>query len=193
MVWGSGLDAQNAPLNKVVWFHNSQVDVGSLVRAHEKAVAILPSMGLWEITSDQEVQEALYYQADRYWETLKEVKMCHWNRTVTKRISPNDAFYGNQPYLGHIGLETVWNYQKNGVNKQGDTLVIAYIDDGADTSHPDLTGNLFINRQEIPWNGVDDDANGYIDDIKDGIRGSNRPLCSVQFRYLTAMVPMWPG
>ncbi len=175
LVWGSGLNAQNAPLSKLVWFHNSQVDIGRLLRAHEKAVSILPSMGLWEITSDQEAQVALHYQTDQYWETLKEVKICHWNRTVTKRISPNDAFYGNQPYLSHIGLESVWNYQKNGVNGQGDTLVIAYIDDGADTSHPDLKGNLFINRQEIPWNGVDDDANGYIDDYQGWNSGEQSP------------------
>lgn len=176
MVWGSGLNAQNSSLSKLVWFHNSQVDIAGLVRAHERAIAIYPAMGLWEIFSDNEEQAAASVITDRYWETLKEVKMCHGNRTVTKRISPNDAFYGNQPYLGHIGLESVWNYQRNGVNKDGDTLVIAYIDDGADTSHPDLIGNLYINRQETPWNGIDDDANGYIDDYQGWNSGEQSPV-----------------
>ncbi|NEN23108.1 S8 family serine peptidase [Cryomorpha ignava] len=44
-------------------------------------------------------------------------------------------------------------------------VIVAVIDDGVDVSHPDLKGKLWINANEIPENGIDDDANGYIDDI----------------------------
>ena len=42
--------------------------------------------------------------------------------------------------------------------------VVAVIDTGVDYSHPDLVSNMWINTSEIPGNGVDDDANGYVDD-----------------------------
>jgi hypothetical protein len=42
---------------------------------------------------------------------------------------------------------------------------VAVIDTGADTGHPDLDGNLWVNEDEIPGNGKDDDNNGYVDDV----------------------------
>jgi len=44
-------------------------------------------------------------------------------------------------------------------------VIVAVIDDGVDISHPDLEGRLWINSEEIAENGIDDDNNGYIDDI----------------------------
>ncbi|WP_287152611.1 DUF5719 family protein [Candidatus Solincola tengchongensis] len=42
--------------------------------------------------------------------------------------------------------------------------VVAVIDTGIDLGHPDLDGNLWINEDEVPGNGLDDDGNGYVDD-----------------------------
>lgn len=44
-------------------------------------------------------------------------------------------------------------------------IVIAIIDSGVDTTHSDLKSQLWINEDEIPGNGIDDDGNGYVDDI----------------------------
>ena len=44
-------------------------------------------------------------------------------------------------------------------------VVIAVIDSGADLTHPDLAANLWTNPGEIPNNGIDDDNNGFIDDV----------------------------
>ncbi len=45
------------------------------------------------------------------------------------------------------------------------TVVVGIIDTGVDMDHPDLTGKIWINSDEIPSNGIDDDHNGYVDDI----------------------------
>ncbi len=44
-------------------------------------------------------------------------------------------------------------------------VVIAVIDTGVDYTHPDLSGNIWVNPLEVPGNGVDDDLNGYVDDV----------------------------
>jgi subtilisin family serine protease/subtilisin-like proprotein convertase family protein len=43
--------------------------------------------------------------------------------------------------------------------------IVAVIDTGVDYTHPDLAANMWVNADEIPNNGIDDDANGYIDDV----------------------------
>ena len=44
-------------------------------------------------------------------------------------------------------------------------IIVAVIDGGVDTEHEDLQGKIWVNEDEIPNNGLDDDNNGYIDDI----------------------------
>ncbi|HTE13319.1 MAG TPA: S8 family peptidase [Chitinophagaceae bacterium] len=45
------------------------------------------------------------------------------------------------------------------------TVIVAVIDSGVDTLHEDLKGILWTNPKEIPGNGIDDDNNGYVDDV----------------------------
>ncbi|AZQ43176.1 S8 family serine peptidase [Nonlabens ponticola] len=56
---------------------------------------------------------------------------------------------------------------KNGqqVVRKGEPVIVAVIDSGVDTEHEDLDGVLWVNEDEIPGNGIDDDKNGYIDDV----------------------------
>jgi|GEM_PF-4521291 len=44
-------------------------------------------------------------------------------------------------------------------------VIVAVMDVGMDVSHPALKGAIWTNQKEIPGNGVDDDSNGYIDDV----------------------------
>src|SRR5450755_324548 len=44
-------------------------------------------------------------------------------------------------------------------------VIVAVIDEGVDISHEDLVGHIWTNKKEVPGNGIDDDKNGYIDDI----------------------------
>jgi subtilisin family serine protease len=44
-------------------------------------------------------------------------------------------------------------------------VIVAVIDGGIDTAHEDLAGKIWVNKKEIPGNGIDDDHNGYVDDV----------------------------
>lgn len=71
-----------------------------------------------------------------------------------------------RPYMMEgWGVSTDHFYEEIMPEKKTKTIVVAVIDGGIDTSHPDLRSNLWVNEDEIPSNGKDDDSNGYIDDI----------------------------
>ena len=45
-------------------------------------------------------------------------------------------------------------------------VIVAVVDEGVNIAHPDLKNNIWVNSDEIPNNGIDDDKNGYVDDIR---------------------------
>jgi subtilisin family serine protease len=49
--------------------------------------------------------------------------------------------------------------------KKGRTVIVAVIDSGIDIDHEDLNDNVWVNEDEIPNNGKDDDSNGFVDDV----------------------------
>ncbi len=113
------------------------------------------------------------------------VKLAQFNHYgVQERIVPDDPHYpdqwahnnhGQDPYYpgtnGDMQTQEAWdiNTGLNGVTSLGDTMVVAVIDGGIKYNHEDL--NYFVNRFEIPGNGIDDDLNGYKDDVSgwDGV------------------------
>lgn len=79
----------------------------------------------------------------------------------------SDPGYALQWHLENFSFPPAWLYlQENGQNPGGtrDT-VVAVIDTGVDYTHEDLVGNMWINPGEIAGNGIDDDDNGFVDDI----------------------------
>ncbi|CAN5868264.1 hypothetical protein BH11BAC7_BH11BAC7_13170 [soil metagenome] len=75
-------------------------------------------------------------------------------------LTPNDPSYGSQWHLATINAAGAWNYFST-----GSTIKIAIVDNAIDRTHVDLATNLWVNPGEIASNGIDDDGNGYIDDI----------------------------
>lgn len=62
---------------------------------------------------------------------------------------------------GDISVKDVWSKITCGDN----SLIVAVVDEGVKYTHPDLAANMWVNKGEIPGNGIDDDKNGYIDDV----------------------------
>ena len=58
------------------------------------------------------------------------------------------------------------------------STIVAVIDTGVDYLHPDLAANIWVNQDELPGNGIDDDGNGYVDDIRgyDFYNNDNNPF-----------------
>ncbi len=86
------------------------------------------------------------------------------------RNIPNDVDYAKMWSLNgrskvNISAEQAWAISTGGENSAGDQIVVAVVDGGFDTNHADLIPNLWINKNEVAGNGVDDDGNGYVDDI----------------------------
>jgi subtilisin family serine protease len=75
-------------------------------------------------------------------------------------LTPNDPQLGEQWGIHKINAPAAWD-----VTTGSDKIVIAIIDSGIDLTHEDLQGRLWINPDEIPGNGIDDDGNGFVDDV----------------------------
>ncbi len=77
----------------------------------------------------------------------------------------------------------------------GDGSLILNIDSGVDYTHPDLVNQIWSNPGEIPGNGIDDDANGYIDDIRgwDFASNDNDPYPSSYHGTATAGIVCGDG
>jgi cell wall-associated protease len=71
----------------------------------------------------------------------------------------------NYQESGECGMSVDKAYKKLLVNKKSHPVIIAVIDGGTDPIHPDFKSKIWVNQGETPANGIDDDQNGYIDDI----------------------------
>ena len=100
------------------------------------------------------------------------------------RKLPNDQYLANQWYLYNTGTANLLASVSSGNGANGikpnvdikapeawklrnsaKDIIVAVIDSGVYIEHPDLKDNIWINKREIPGNRIDDDKNGYIDDI----------------------------
>jgi subtilisin family serine protease/subtilisin-like proprotein convertase family protein len=72
-----------------------------------------------------------------------------------------------------VSAESAWDISTGSTN-----VIAAIVDSGTDYNHPDLARNMWVNAGEIAGNGVDDDSNGYVDDVRgfDFADGDSDPM-----------------
>lgn len=104
-----------------------------------------------------------YANADMLVKKLEEIPYVEYAEKVPLDqhfLTPNDPSYSSQWGLNIIGAPVAWNYFST-----GSTIVVAVVDDAIERTHSDLSPNLWVNPGEVSGNNIDDDGNGYIDDI----------------------------
>ena len=90
------------------------------------------------------------------------------NYLMTTQVVPNDPLFGSTwgmnntaSQLNDIDAPQAWDIYTGDPNYR-----VAVIDTGIDFNHPDLQGNIWVNPGEIANDGIDNDGNGYIDDVR---------------------------
>ncbi|MCF7835445.1 S8 family serine peptidase [Candidatus Gracilibacteria bacterium] len=127
-----------------VYFGSSKANIIS--RSQDKIWLYLPSVN--EITSNFRIENNAGINSD-----LKSFK-------IYPKLS-NDTYSSKQKYLSQINVKYAWNNYP----KLGEGITVAVLDAGVKIDHPDLKSNIWTNSKEIADNGIDDDNNGYIDDV----------------------------
>ncbi len=132
-------------------------------------------MSLWLMTCPGDVTSEQFWV--RQIGTFKGIQGVYPNRYIRHRGWPDDPDVSRQWQYSNPGgnggianadidMDQAWDLTTGGVTPSGDSIVICIIDDGINGMHEDMQPNLWFNLNEIPANGLDDDGNGYIDDIR---------------------------
>jgi hypothetical protein len=86
--------------------------------------------------------------------------------------TPDDTLFDQQWGLAQINAPQAWD-----ISTGSDSVSIAMVDSGLQFNHPDLAGKLWLNEGEEAGNGLDDDNNGFVDDVNgwDFVNADNLP------------------
>ena len=138
---GMGLETASRKLASVAFVENIQFNVPPRLASDCRADAYLPSLSMMA-SADLPFNDPML--SDQW----------HYINTGNSTVS-SSAVEG-----ADIGVKDAWRL--TGGDK---SIVVAIIDGPVKYDHPDLAANMWVNDDEIPDNGIDDDGNGYIDDI----------------------------
>jgi len=163
----------------------SDADASSFVRGFDDIglsvkEQMIPGMNIYLFSFD----ESKTTDIDALMKLMRsdKVSIAQFNHYIHERVVPNDASFGTQWDKNNTGQSggtpdadidapEAWDISKGGVTISGDTIVVAIVDGGQQISHTDL--DTWRNWGEIAGNSIDDDNNGYVDDVNGWNAGSN--------------------
>ena len=143
----------------------------------------MPASGLWLVAFSEPKLDTVPRAVSRLSKLKDHILVVEPDHIMTAQASPNDASFSTlwgMHNTGQSGGTTdadidapeAWD-----LSTGSHSVIVAVIDTGIDQTHPDLMANLWTNPGEIADNGIDDDSNGYVDDIRgwDWVNSDNNP------------------
>jgi subtilisin family serine protease/Ca2+-binding RTX toxin-like protein len=163
---------------------NLQTELGA------KVAGTIPKLDiqLWQIATTLSVEETVKrYSQDR---RVQFIEPNYNDNKLTTLLIPNDPSFpllwglnntgqtGGTPNADIDAPEAWGALQDWGWFPNTGNAIVGVIDTGVDYTHPDLINNIWTNPGEIPGNNLDDDVNGYIDDVHgwDFFNNDNNPM-----------------
>jgi hypothetical protein len=161
------LYAQEIIPNEYILHLDANLTARSIQRLsnHESVIdlkALIAEDDIYHVVFDEELSAS---EVNKVLSTISP-QAIYPNYRIEQRNTPNDPRWSDQWNMEVIGSEDVWGITTGGITPGGKEIVVAVIDDGYDLAHDELNDNLYFNEQEIPNNNIDDDGNGYIDDVQ---------------------------
>lgn len=114
-----------------------------------------------------ETRVSVYQRVDKVIDLLNGsglVEYAEYDGVVRAASTPDDTYYDRQWGLQKIQIEQAWDYVEQN-NASPSEIVIGVFDTGIDYNHADLAPHMWVNPGEIAGDGIDNDGNGYVDDV----------------------------
>lgn len=164
-------------MDEAALLHQIQ-DTGAVVRQK------MPGSGLWLIAFAEPALDTVPRAISRLGALTQWVQYAEPDYLVEAAATPNDASFATQWAMNNVGQSSglphadiqaldAWNLATG-----SRSIVVAILDSGMDLTHPDLVANLWTNSGESPGIArVDDDHNGYVDDLHgwNFVQNNNNP------------------
>jgi len=145
-------------------------DKNNLAASGELLIKFKNDLKIYKISS------AVFFTESERFVNKRNIEYIEPNFNYKITAVPNDTFYANQWYLDKIKALKSWG------EKTASDKIIAILDSGVQIDHPDLRNNIWRNNKEIPENNIDDDNNGFIDDINGWDFVNNEPDPNPKFK-----------
>jgi len=167
-----GISASAADNNKLIVKFKPGYDVSKFsYMGSKKLEAVIPELGIYTIELPALSKSGMRNAATSL-RSQAGIAYAQEDHKVTRRDTPNDKSFGQQWDMlldnQNWGIDalTAWNvHGTGGVDAAGNDIVVAVVDGGVDINHRDLADNIWVNKGEIAGNKIDDDGNGYVDDV----------------------------